>query len=328
MLYRNLGNTGIRVSEIGFGGWAIGGAMDVAGFPVGWPNTTDEDSLNAIRRAYELGVNFFDTADIYGHGRSESLLGLVLSRRRKDIVIATKVGNVKTSIGEHRKDFSRQHIFYAIDGSLRRLRTDYVDLYQLHNPTIADLEREEIQEAMEMLQALGKIRFWGVSVSLPQDGVEVIRRGWGYAIQVLYNVLNQAPAGELLPLARSRGYGVIARVPLASGLLTGKFGPGSSFGANDVRQNFLTPRRLQEALERVDEIKAIVGGTARTLSDAALGFLLADDAVSSVIPGARNVHQVDQNVAASGFRLPQPVVEKLRERLGDYNFYLRHSIKL
>lgn len=328
MQYRNLGNTGIRVSEIGFGAWAIGGAMDVAGFPVGWPNTTDEESLNAIRRAYELGVTFYDTADIYGHGRSESLLGLVLARRRRDVVIATKVGNVKTSIGEHRKDFSKQHIFYAIDGSLRRLRTDYVDLYQVHNPSIADLEREEIQEAMEMLQSLGKIRFWGVSISLPQDGIEIIRRGWGYALQVLYNVLNQAPAEELLPLAKARGYGIIARVPLASGLLTGKFRPGTAFAQNDVRQNFLTPRRLQEALQRVDEARAIIGGATRTICEAALAFVLANDAVSTVIPGAKNVHQVEVNAAASGVELPATVVEKLRERLGGYNFYLRHAIKL
>ncbi|HUF18349.1 MAG TPA: aldo/keto reductase [Thermoanaerobaculia bacterium] len=328
MEYRTLGSTGIRVSEIGFGAWAIGGAMDVAGFPVGWPNTSDEDSLAAIRRARDLGVNFFDTADIYGHGRSESLLGLVLSRKRSDAVIATKVGNVKTSAGEHLKDFSKQHIFYAIDGSLKRLRTDYVDLYQVHNPTIAELRREEIQEAMEMLQSLGKIRYWGTSVTLPQDGTEIIRQRWGYTLQVLYNILNQAPADELLPLAKEHNFGVIARVPLASGLLTGKFRPDTTFPANDVRQNFLTPRRLEEAIERVDEIRGIVGGAARTLGEASLRFILANDAVSTVIPGARNVRQVEANVAASGQGLAPEIVSRLRERLGSYNFYLRHSIRV
>lgn len=328
MEYRKLGTTGIRVSEVGFGAWAIGGAMDVAGFPVGWPNTSDEESLAAIRRARDLGVNFFDTADIYGHGRSESLLGLVLSRTRSDVVIATKVGNVKTSAGEHRKDFTKQHIFYAIDGSLKRLRTDYVDLYQVHNPGIADLRNEEIQEAMEMLQSLGKIRYWGISISLPQDGIEIVRNRWGYTLQVLYNVLNQAPAEELLPLAAENGYGIIARVPLASGLLTGKFRPDTTFAANDVRQNFFTPRRLQEALHRVDEMRGIVGGATKTLSEAALQFVLANPAVSTVIPGARNVHQVEANVAASGRKLPVEIVEKLRERLGPYNFYLRHSIRV
>ncbi len=328
MEYRTLGSTGIRVSEIGFGAWAIGGAMDVAGFPVGWPNTSDEDSLAAIRRARDLGVNFFDTADIYGHGRSESLLGLVLSRKRNDAVIATKVGNVKTSAGEHLKDFSKQHIFYAIDGSLKRLRTDYVDLYQVHNPTIAEMRREEIQEAMEMLQSLGKIRYWGTSVTLPQDGVEIIRNRWGYTLQVLYNILNQAPAEELLPLAKEHGFGIIARVPLASGLLTGKFRLDTTFPANDVRQNFLTPRRLEEAIQKVDEVRGLIGGGARTLGEAALRFILANDAVSTVIPGARNVHQVESNVAASGQKLPPEIVARLRERLGAYNFYLRHSIRV
>jgi len=328
MQYRNLGKTGIRVSEVGFGGWAIGGAMDVAGFPVGWPNTTNEDSMAAIRRARELGVNFFDSADIYGHGRSESLLGLVLSRNRKDVVIATKVGNVRTSAGAHHKDFSRQHIFYAVDGSLRRLRTDYLDLYQVHNPTLDDLRREDIQEAMEMLQSLGKIRFWGVSITLPQDGVEIIRRGWGYTLQVLYNILNQAPAEELLPLARERGYGIIARVPLASGLLTGKFHSNSTFATTDVRQNFLTPRRLEEASARVDEVKGIVGGATKTLGEAALKFVLANEAVSTVIPGARNRHQVELNATASGEPLSPEIVQKLRDRLGGYNFYLRHAIRI
>lgn len=326
--HRPLGKTGLMVSEIGFGGWAIGGATEIAGVPMGWGRTSDEESLAAIRRARELGVTFFDTADIYGHGRSESLLGIVLARRRQDVVMATKVGNVRTVSGEVKKDFSKRHIFLAIDGSLKRLRTDYVDLYQVHNPTLEDLRREEIQEAMEMLQSWGKIRFWGVSVTTPEEGTEIIQRGWGYTLQVLYNVLNQAPAQELFPLARKHGYGIIARVPLASGLLTGKFRQDSVFTADDIRQNFLTPRRLQEALQRVDEVKSIVGGATRTLAEAALKFVLAEEAVSTAIPGARNVHQVDTNVAATGEPLPAAIVARLRERLGDYNFYQRHAIRV
>src|SRR5207253_6713434 len=132
---RTLGNTGIRVSEIGFGGWAVGGSAEASGTPLGWGKTNDDESLAAIRRARDLGVTFFDTADSYGFGRSESLLGIVLSRRRNEVVIATKVGIVRTAAGEMRKDFSKQHIFHAVDGSLKRLRTDYIDLYQTHNPT-------------------------------------------------------------------------------------------------------------------------------------------------------------------------------------------------
>jgi aryl-alcohol dehydrogenase-like predicted oxidoreductase len=328
MQYRELGKTGIRVSEIGFGAWAIGGPTEASGVPIGWGRTSDDESLAAIRRARDLGVNFFDTADSYGFGRSESLLGIVLSRKRQDAVIATKVGNARTAGGELRKDFSKQHIFVAVDGSLRRLRTDYIDLYQLHNPTLQDLRREEIQEAMERLQEVGKIRYWGVSISTPEDGIEIMTHGWGYALQVLYNVLNQAPATHLFPMAKEKGYGIIARVPLASGLLTGKFHADTVFPADDVRQNFLTPRRLQEATDRVDEVKSIIGGATRNLAEGALRFVLANDAVSTTVPGARNVHQTEMNVAAAEAQLPADVVEKLRARLGDYNFYQRHAIRI
>jgi aryl-alcohol dehydrogenase-like predicted oxidoreductase len=328
MNYRTLGSTGIKVSEIGFGAWAIGGATDAQGVPVGWGHATDEESLAALRRARDLGVTFFDTADLYGYGRSESLIGIVLSKVRDQVAIATKVGNVRTTSGQVIKDFSKRHIFYAIDGSLKRLRTDYVDLYQLHNPSLADLERGSIQEAMEMLQSLGKIRFWGISVSTPQEGIAAIRNGWGYTLQVLYNVLNQSAAQELFPLALRENFGIIARVPLASGLLTGKYHLQSTFPVDDVRQNFLTPRRLAEALERIAEVKGIVGGEARSLGEAALRFVLAEQAVSTVIPGARNAHQVELNVAASAASLDPAIVDRLRERLGDCNFYERHSIRV
>lgn len=328
MQHRELGRTGIRVSAVGFGAWAIGGTAEASGTPLGWGRTNDDESLAAIRRARDLGVNFFDTADSYGFGRSESLLGIVLSRRRPDVVIATKVGIVRTAAGEMRKDFSKQHIFHAVDGSLKRLRTDYIDVYQAHNPTLEDLRREEIQEAMEMLQDAGKIRFWGVSISTVDEGLEIIRNGWGHVLQVLYNLLNQSPERELFPMAKEKGYGIIARVPLASGLLSGKFRTDTLFPANDVRQNFLTPRRLEEVLPRVDEAKSIIGGRSRNLAEGALQFVLANDAVSTTIPGAKTVHQVEMNAAAADDALPIEVVEKLRSRLGDYNFYQRHGIRI
>ncbi|HYH06742.1 MAG TPA: aldo/keto reductase [Thermoanaerobaculia bacterium] len=328
MHYRKLGNTGITVSEIGFGAWAIGGRADAGGTPVGWGGSSDEEALAAIRRARELGVTFFDTADTYGFGRSESLLGIVLSRKRNDVVIATKVGVARDVDGRLKKDFSRTHIQHAVDGSLKRLRTDYIDLYQLHNPTLDELRRDDIHEAMDRLQEAGKIRFWGVSITTPEDGIEIIKRGWGYALQVLYNVLNQAPAKELFPLAKEKGYGIIARVPLASGLLTGKYRQDTRFAEHDVRQNFLTPKRLEEVIPRVDEAKSIIGGTARTLAEGALRFILANEAVSTVIPGMRNIRQVEMNVSADEVRIPQEIVEKLRARLGEYNFYQRHGIRI
>jgi len=328
MQYRDLGKTGIRVSTIGFGAWAIGGASEASGTPLGWGRTSDDESLAAIRRARDLGVTFFDTSDSYGFGRSESLLGIVLSRHRRDVVIATKVGVARTTGGELKKDFSRQHILHAVDGSLKRLRTDYIDLYQLHNPTIEDLRREEIQETMDRLQELGKIRYWGVSIFNPEEGIEIINNNWGYSLQVLYNIINQAPASELFPLAKERGYGVIARVPLASGLLTGKYRQDTVFRSDDIRQNFLTPKRLEEASARVDEVRSIVGGAERSMAEASLRFVLANDAVSTTIPGAKSVRQVEANVAAAEGSLPADVIEKLKARLGDYNFYQRHNIRV
>lgn len=327
MQYRTLGSTGIEVSEIGFGGWTIGGSTESGGVPIGWAGVNDADALAAIRRARELGVNFFDTADVYGYGRSESLLGLALSRHRKSVIIATKVGGMLNR-GHFIRDFSRTHIYKAVDGSLRRLRTDYIDLYQLHNPGLDILRREEAQEAMERLQDLGKIRFWGVAIGKPEEGIEIAKRGWGWTLQVLYNILNQAPARELFPVAREHRFGIIARVPLASGLLTGKFTRDTAFASDDVRQNFLTPSRLAEALEWVDEVKGIVGGSVRSLTEAALQFTLAQDVVATSIPGARNPHQVELNVAAAASRLPDPVVKRLVDRLGSYDFYHRHSIPL
>jgi aryl-alcohol dehydrogenase-like predicted oxidoreductase len=328
MHYRKLGKTDLTVSEIGFGAWAIGGAADAGGTPLGWGRANDEESLAAIRRARDLGVTFFDTADSYGYGRSESLLGIVLSRRREEVVIATKVGVVRDAGGRARKDFSREHISHAVDGSLKRLRTDYIDLYQLHNPTLDEAQRDDIHEAMDRLQEVGKIRYWGVSVTTPEEGIEIVNRGWGYALQVLYNVLNQAPARELFPLAKEKGYGIIARVPLASGLLSGKFRQDTVFAKDDVRQNFLTPKRLEEVLPRVDEAKSIIGGTARSLAEGALRFVLAHDAISTTIPGMRNVRQVEMNVGADEVRVPQEIVEKLVSRLGEYNFYQRHGIRI
>jgi aryl-alcohol dehydrogenase-like predicted oxidoreductase len=181
---------------------------------------------------------------------------------------------------------------------------------------------------MNRLQEAGKIRYWGVSVSTPEEGLEIVRNGWGYALQVLYNVLNQAPAEELFPLAKEKGYGIIARVPLASGLLSGKFRPDTVFAKDDVRQNFLTPKRLEEVIPRIDEAKSIIGGTARSLAEGALRFILANDAVSTAIPGAKNVRQVEMNVSADEVRIPQDVVDKLRARLGGYNFYQRHGIRI
>lgn len=328
MEYRDFGNTDLNVSAVGFGAWAIGGPLEVGGNPVGWSRVEDAVALGALHRAADLGVNFFDTADVYGLGHSESLLGQAFSGRRQRVLFASKVGNEILPTGGHRKNFSHDHIVKSLDATLRRLRTDYLDFYQLHNPSLAVIRHGTVFQSLEFLREQGKIRYYGVSVTTPEEGLEVIRMGAGHGLQVLYNVLNQKPADRLLPAARRAGYGIVARVPLASGLLTGKMTAETRFGPEDIRGNFLTTKRLREALEKVELFKSLLQGWEGSLTAGSLAFVLAHPAVSVVIPGARNEQQAHENAASAGVRLPPRILEGIRKELGGYNFYLRYSIPI
>jgi len=326
MKYRHLGTSEIKVSEIGFGGWAIGGAVDFSGVPVGWSDVDVEQARRALERAFDLGVNFFDTADIYGLGRSEELIGQVFAGRRDQVVLATKAGIVRTPDGGHRKDFSPAHLRSALDRSLRRLQTDYVDVFQLHNPPADVLAQGEVTRTLEDLQREGKTRLFGVSVTQIDEGLTAIDSGHAQVLQVLYNILNQKPDDRLLPYSLKKGIGIIARVPLASGVLTGKMNRQTQFPADDIRRNFLTPKRLGEAIDIVEEVRRLLVGTQITLAQAALRFVLANPAVSVVIPGAKNPQQVEENISASEARLSPDIVSILHERFRHYNFYLRYNI--
>ena len=299
MQYRMLGRTGLRVSEVGFGAWAIGGPAKLGNVEIGWGEVDDAMSLRAIEAAYEAGVTFFDTADVYGAGRSEVLIGKALKSKRDRVVIATKVGNRTTADGQWVKDFSKQWIVEAIDTSLKRLGMDYVDLYQLHSGTDTAQYRDETFEALEALKAAGKIRFYGISVGPCAHGPWVIRNTPADTIQVVYNMLEREPEAELLPLAQARGVGIIARVPLASGFLTGKFTPDTRFAPNDHRSRNYPPEKLRATLAQVAKLRFLTDGKARTLAQAALQYCLAHPAVSAVIPGAKTPEQALANAAAS-----------------------------
>lgn len=325
MKYRQLGRTGIRVSEIGFGSWAIGGPVDV-GFPVGWGKVDDQESISAIRRAVELGINFFDTADVYGNGHSEDLLREGL--HGTNAVIATKVGNSRDSQGHPVKDFSEQHIRKALDGSLKRLQRESIELYQLHNPPPDIWKSDAVFDVLKELKQEGKIKSYGVSISTMEEGIHLIENGKAEVIQVLFNILNQEPARKLIPLAQSHGVGLITRVPLASGLLTGKFSPDHRFPRDDNRINYLSTKRFHEALDRVEELKQLTSQTGYTLPQIALAFILKFEAVSSVIPGAKNAGQVEQNAAASNAFLSDELFKLIRKQFMDYNFYLRYQVRV
>src|SRR5438445_8223639 len=218
MRYRTLGSTGLKVSEVGFGAWAIGG--NAHGNSYG--PTEDEASIAAIEKAVELGCNFFDTADVYGHGHSEELLGKALKGRRKEVVLATKGGS-DFYHDPPRLNFTEAHIFFAVEQSLKRLDTDIIDLYQLHNPPFSVIEGGRVFEPLEKLKKQGKVRYYGISIHDPQEGLLAMKTGKPSTIQVVYNYLRRDAAEELFPRALAEGVGIIAREPLANGFLTAKY---------------------------------------------------------------------------------------------------------
>jgi len=299
MRYRTLGRTGLQVSEVGFGAWAIGGPAKLGDVEIGWGEVDDATSLRAVEAAYDAGVTFFDTADVYGAGRSEVLIGKALKSKRDRVVIATKVGNRTTAGGEWVKDFSKQWITEAIDASLTRLGMDYVDLYQLHSATDTAHYRDETFEALNALKAAGKIRHYGISVGPCAHGPWVIRNTPAETIQVVYNMLEREPEAELLPLAQAQGIGIIARVPLASGFLTGKFTRDTQFAPNDHRSRTYPPEKVRQIVGQVAKLDFLTEKKDKTLAQAALQYCLAHPAVSAVIPGAKTPEQARANAAAS-----------------------------
>ncbi len=318
MNYRTLGRTGLRVSEVGFGAWAIGGPSKLGPVEIGWGEVDDAASIRAIQAARDAGVTFFDTSDAYGAGRSEVLIGKALRSNRDQVVIATKVGNRTSPEGKWVKDFSKPWILEAIEGSLRRLGMDYVDLYQLHSPTDLAGYGDDAFEALEMLKAQGKIRFSGVSVGPAAHGPWVIQHTPADTIQVVYNMLEREPEKELLPLAQQRGIGIIARVPLASGFLTGKFKADVAFPANDHRAGTYTAEKVRRMVAQVAQLSFLTVGKRRTLAQAALQYCLAHPAVSTVIPGAKTPEQARDNSAASdGVLLTAEEVARARAVLAE-----------
>src|SRR5581483_3796579 len=316
MHYRTLGQTGLKVSEISFGAWAIGGTAEAAGVEWGWGEVPERDAIAAVHRARELGVNFFDTADVYGNGRSEEMLGKALGPAWHDVYVASKVGNVVRD-GVGTKDWSREHIVRSCEASLKRLKKDVIDLYQLHNPEVKDILQGDWPETMELLQKQGKIRYYGVSIFLPEEAMAVLQRGKGQVIQLAYNALRLEMEAEVLPLAEKNNVGIIARVPLYYGILAGKFKPDHTFAKNDHRSHTLPPDMMHELVTRAEQIREIAGiepGDYTAFGKWSLKFILAHPAISTVIPGARNPLQAEKNSTASdGVAVPKEQIEAVRK---------------
>lgn len=295
MKYRPLGTTGLQVSEIGFGSWGIGGNVNGA---IAYGPTDDHESKLALRRAFELGVTFYDTSDFYGFGHSEYLIGQVLREVRSQIIIATKVGLIDASGAQ---DFSPQHIRKSAEASLRRLQTDYIDLYQLHSPLIDVLQQDDrILSTLQSLQSEGKIRAFGISVRSPHDGLVAVTKFGFKSIQVNFNLLDQrALENGLFTLCEEHGVGIIARTPLCFGFLTGQCLQANRFDPRDHRSRW--PR---EQVERWAEAcwlfsSALIKREMQTNAQIALRFCLSQQGVSTVIPGMLTREHVEENVLAS-----------------------------
>lgn len=293
MKYRVLGCTGLRVSEVGFGAWAVGGNR----YGNSYGPTDDVESRAAVRRALELGCNFFDTADVYGFGHSEEILGEALSGHGEEVIVATKVGG-NFYQGYTAMDFSADYLQFAVEQSLKRLRRDCIDLCQLHNPPLELIEWGEIFQVMDKIREQGKIRFYGVSIFTEEEGLAALKNGKAHAIQAVYNIFNQEAAEALFPKATQNRVGILAREPLFSGFLAGKYSARSTFPPGDIRYNW--PRQYIAALsETVKTLSFLEKPGERTMAQAAIRFVLDNDAVSVAIPGAKTAAQVEQNLVVS-----------------------------
>lgn len=297
MNYRQIGSTDLKVSELSFGTWAIGGS---------WGSTNDQESLKALDYAMDQGVNFFDTADVYGDGHSEELLAKATKGRHSEIHIATKfcrAGDIHDP-----ETYSMERVTKYCEDSLRRLGREQLDLFQIHCPSIEILQDGQVFEVLDRLKEQGKIRYYGVSVETVEEGLLCLQNPNVSSLQVIFNLFRQKPLEELFPKAKEQGVGILARVPLASGLLTGKFKVNAEFEADDHR-NFnrdgaafnvgetFAGLEFEKGVELSNQLGWIAEGRGN-MTRAALKWILEQDAISSVIPGFKTVKQVEDNLKA------------------------------
>lgn len=295
MNYRKFGNTELLVSEIGFGAWAIGGPAMVGDLAIGWGDVDDNTSIEALKKSFDLGINFYDTADFYGFGHSEEIIGKVFGNRT-DVIIATKVGH-RVENEQILLDYSKHHILKSCDESLKRLKRDYIDFYQLHSAKLNHLEDGQCIEAMEELKSKGKIRYWGISLNTfnPYPEAEfLLGRNLADGFQVAFNIINQRSL-KLIEAASQKGYGIIARIPLQFGLLTGKFTKETRFNKDDHRSFRLKPEFLSELLDALEDVWKISEKYNVDKVTFALRFIMNHKGVSTVIPGIRTPEQAVKN---------------------------------
>jgi aryl-alcohol dehydrogenase-like predicted oxidoreductase len=325
MQYRELGRTGWKVSTVSFGAWAIGGA---------WGTVDDRESMAALERSIDLGVNFIDTADVYGDGRSERLVGELRRRRREPIYVATKAG--RRLPAQSVEGYSRENLTAFVDRSLQNLKTETIDLLQLHCPPSEVYYRPEVFGILDELVAAGKVRYYGASVKSPEEALKAMDFPNLQSIQIIFNMFRHRPAELFLAEAKRRRVGVLARVPLASGLLTGKMKSDTSFEASDHR-NF---NRYGEAfdvgetfsgvdyetgLRAIEELRALCP-PGWTMTQFALRWILMHDGFTCAIPGAKRPEQAADNCAAAD--LPPLSADAMRAVRSIYDAHIRREVHL
>jgi aryl-alcohol dehydrogenase-like predicted oxidoreductase len=299
MRYRSLGKTGVQVSEVGFGVWTLSTGW--------WGEVDDERSVSLLRRAFEKGIDYFDTADTYGSGKGETLLADAFGGMREEIVISTKIGydfyNHPQRRGQQERpqDWSEDFIRFALEQSLKRLRTDYVDLLQLHNTKMDAIENDALFELMEEFEREGKIRSYGVAlgpkIGWLEEGVKAMRERDLASVQMIYNLLEQDPGRGLIEAARETGTSLIVRVPHSSGMLEGKYTEETTFAKHDHRRH--RPREwLLDGLKKVEQLGFLTESGERTLGQTALKFALASPEIVSTLPNIYDEEQLEEFAAA------------------------------
>lgn len=300
MKYRTFGKLGWQISEIGFGAWAIGGA--------GWGKQDDNESIRALHQALDLGCNFIDTAQAYGDGHSEKIIGKVLKERQGGrVYVATKIppvapGNWPPSPYDRIEErYPEHYLRKQVEVSLKNLQVDCLDLLQLHTWTRAWNRNPTALEVLRTLKKEGKVSSIGISTPEQDQNslVDLMRDGWLDAVQVIYNIFEQEPAAEFLPVAQEKQVGVIVRVAFDEGSLTGKFTEQTRFSPGEFRANYFSGDRLALTIRRVEKIKVVVGSAEPDMATAALKFALKPSAVSTVIPGMRSIQQAQMNCGVS-----------------------------
>ncbi len=321
MQYRPLGRTGFLVSEIGFGAWGIGGG--------GWGGAQDGQSLVALREALDRGVNFIDTALMYGSGHSEKLIGQVLRERQGIVYVATKIPPLNQQIPARRVDrvpdaFPAHHIIRCTEQSLRNLQRDVIDLQQLHVWRDEWLDDLSWLEALRKLKEQGKVRAFGVSLNHhdPDSGARLVKSGYVDTVQVIYNIFDQAPMKTLFPACLEHRVGVLVRVPLDEGGLTGTITPATTFPPGDFRGHYFGGNRKAQLSRRLTPLMQLLGKEAAALPELALRYALAPEAVSTVLAGMRTSDHVRANASVSdGRRLSAALLQQLAAHAWPRNFY-------